>query len=124
MRISNRLVIALAGCGAMNMTAAGLEAGQAYSVMRFRRGLKEAYNAIVDSEREIIRECGLSIGEGGRIEGSGEQLVRFGRMRDELREDCSEIEATPLPYGDWHLLVRENRGLAALEDELENILWT
>lgn len=127
MKLKNNIIVALVNNGALNITANGLDAGQAYKVIKFRRAIQKAFEALLEAEKAIIADCGLEIGEKGVLNGSDESKEKFGKLRTELYADEAEIgEVKSLPYADWHKLKGENKGLANayIEDNLEGVLWT
>lgn len=127
MKLKNNIIIALVSNGALNITANDLDAGQAYKVIKFRRAIQKAFEALQEAEKAIITECNLEIGEKGILNGEDADKEKFGKLRTELYNDETEIgEVKSLPYADWHLLKKENKSLgnAYIEDNLEGVLWT
>lgn len=127
MKLKNNIIIALVSNGALNITANDLDAGQAYKVIKFRRAIQKAFEALQEAEKAIITECNLEIGEKGILNGEDADKEKLGKLRTELYNDETEIgEVKSLPYADWHLLKKENKSLgnAFIEDNLEGVLWT
>lgn len=127
MKLKNSIIIALVSNGALNITANDLDAGQAYKVIKFRRAIQKAFEALQEAEKAIIADCNLEIGEKGVLNGEDADKEKFAKLRTELSADETEIgEVKSLPYADWHKLKGENKGIANayIEDNLEGVLWT
>lgn len=126
MKIKNHLIVALVQNGATNIISASLDTKSAYSIIKFRRALKAAFDEIVAKEKDAIEEYKLTVGENGMLEGEESNKQSFGAFRIELYNDESELEnIQPLDFDSWHKLQQDNKFLqdAGLEDALENILW-
>ena len=51
----------LANNGVLNITANELDAAHAYKVVKFKRDVKNAFDAIIDTEKDFLKEVGLYV---------------------------------------------------------------
>ena len=52
-------IINLANGGILAITANDLDAAHAYKVIKFKKAVKKAFESIVESEKEILKEAGI-----------------------------------------------------------------
>lgn len=126
MKIKNNVILALANVGGQNITASTISAEHAYKVIKFRRAISKAFEEIVAKEKELIKDCELEIGDGGKLSGKNEDIKRFGEIRQKLYEDESDLgDIKTVPFEAWHEIKKENKSLqnAFIEDSLEGIIW-
>lgn len=124
-KLKNNIIVALVNMGGTALTASTINVADAYKVIKFRRSLKKAFDDIADKERDILKDLGIEVGEGGKLSGDEEKIKRFSELQKALYEDQSEIESKTMPYETWHELQKENKPLQnpLIEDALEGILW-
>lgn len=124
-KLKNNIIVALVNMGGTALTASTINVADAYKVIKFRRSLKKAFDEIADKERDILKDLGIEVGEGGKLSGDEEKIKRFSELQKTLYEDQSEIESKTMPYETWHELQKENKPLQnpLIEDALEGILW-
>lgn len=135
----------LANNGVLNITANELDAAHAYKVVKFKRAVKNAFDAIIDTEKDFLKEVGIKDAQAfddemEALKKSGEnpeklekmevQIKRLNEMRSNvLKEEVTLEEVKTMPYEQFHLLQKENarlphRPLNNFEDVLEGVLWT
>lgn len=124
-KLKNNIIVALVNMGGTALTASTINVADAYKVIKFRRSLRKAFDDIADKERDILKDLGIEVGEGGKLSGDEEKIKRFSELQKTLYEDQSEIESKTMPYETWHELQKENNSLQnpIIEDALEGILW-
>lgn len=124
-KLKNNIIVALVNMGGTALTASTINVADAYKVIKFRRSLKKAFDEIADKERDILKDLGIEVGDGGKLSGDEEKIKRFSELQKALYEDQSEIESKTMPYETWHELQKENKPLQnpLIEDALEGILW-
>lgn len=126
MKLKNNIIVELALAGALNLNTTALDAAHAYKVIKFRRAVSKAFGELQEAEKGIIKDCGLEISAGGELEGEDEAKAKFAKLQEELYEDEADLgDIKAIPFGQWHALQQENKGLANafVEDSLEGILW-
>ena len=136
-------ILNLANAGVLAITANNLDAAHAYKVLKFKKAVKKAFESIMESEREILKEAGIEdaaafdkerkeLIESGsnkeRLEELDKQLSRVIELRGNLYKEEVELDCKTIPFEQFHLLQRENKDLAnkplnAFEDLLEGVLW-
>ena len=123
MKIKNSLIIALVQAGCLNIASNTPDSATAYTLVKNRKALREAYSALQDGEKELLDECKLTVNEKGEPE--GKELDRFKKLQSELFNDEMEVNLLPLPYDVYHSLKANHKVLAdpIIEDALEGILW-
>ncbi len=126
MKLKNNIIVALAQVGCLNITANTLSAADGYKVIKFRRAVAKAFEALGEAERAIIKDCGLEIADKGELTGKDEDKAKFRKLQSELYADEADLgDIKAVSYESWHLLKNENKGLgnAFVEDSLEGGLW-
>lgn len=136
-------IINLANGGILAITANDLDAAHAYKVIKFKKAVKKAFESIVESEKEIIKEAGIedaqafdnerkelieSGSDSGRLEELNKQFARFIELRNNLYNEEVELDCKVIPFEQFHALQRENKDLErkplnVFEDILEGVLW-
>lgn len=134
----------LANAGVLAISANDLDAAHAYKVMKFKRAVRKAFESLVSSEKDALKEAGIEDGvafdkeieelrktnaDKAKLEAMEKQLARFFELRQNLiNEDADLGEIKTIPYEQFHLLQKENKNLPnkplnAFEDVLEGVLW-
>lgn len=136
-------ILNLSNAGILSITANDLDAAHAYKVLKFKKAVKKAFESIMESEREIIKEAGIEdaaafdkerkeLMESGsnpkRLEEMNKQLSRVLELRANLYKEEVELDCKVLPFEQFHALQRENKDLDhkpmnTFEDLLEGVLW-
>lgn len=136
-------ILNLANAGILSITANDLDAAHAYKVLKFKKAVKKAFESIMESEREILKEAGIEdavafdkerkeLIESGsnpkRLEEMNKQLSRVLELRSNLYKEEVELDCKALPFEQFHALQQENKDLErkplnAFEDLLEGVLW-
>lgn len=136
-------IITLANAGILSITANDLDAAHAYKVLKFKKAVKKAFESIMESEREILKEAGIEdavafdkerkeLIESGsnhkRLEEMNKQLSRVLELRSNLYKEDVELDCKTIPFEQFHALQQENKDLErkplnAFEDLLEGVLW-
>lgn len=136
-------IITLANAGILAITANDLDAAHAYKVLKFKKAVKKAFESIMESEREILKEAGIEdaaafdkerkeLIESGsnpkRLEEMNKQLSRVLELRSNLYKEDVELDCKTIPFEQFHALQCENKDLErkplnAFEDLLEGVLW-
>ena len=130
--------------GILDITANELDAAHAYKVVKFKRAIKNAFDGIVEAEKDMLAEVKIDDAtafddEMEAWKKSGENpeklsemeasLKRLNEMRaNVLKEEAELGDVKTMPYEQFHLLQRENarlprRPLNAFEELLEGCLW-
>lgn len=136
-------ILNLANAGILSITANDLDAAHAYKVLKFKKAVKKAFEGIMESEREILKEAGIEdaaafdkerkelIESGGnpkRLEEMNKQLSRVLELRGNLYKEDVELDCKAIPFEQFHALQCENKDLDhkplnTFEDLLEGVLW-
>lgn len=136
-------ILNLTNAGILSITANDLDAAQAYKVLKFKKAVKKAFESIMESEQEILKEAGIEdavafdkerkeLIESGanpkRLEEMNKQLSRVLELRANLYKEDMELDCKALPFEQFHALQCENKDLAnkplnTFEDLLEGVLW-
>lgn len=136
-------IITLANAGILAITANDLDAAHAYKVLKFKKAVKKAFEGVMESEREILKEAGIedaaafdkerkeltvSASDKKRLEELNKQLSRVLELRDNLYKEEVELDCKTIPFEQFHALQQENKDLErkplnAFEDLLEGVLW-
>ena len=136
-------ILNLANTGVLAITANDLDAAQAYKVLKFKKAVRKAFEAIIESERDILKEAGIEDGqafdkernelrENGsnpeRLAELDKQFSRFMELRNNLYKEDAELDCKVMPYEKFHILQKENKDvqgkpLNVFEDVLEGVLW-
>lgn len=109
----------------LNLDTTSLSAEAAMKVLRYRRAMKSALANIQSEEMEILSECGLSVGENGKLVGDNCGIQRFAEMQGQMYGESVDFDLATISYDEWHSLQQSNKQLvdAEIEDVLEGILW-
>ena len=146
-------ILFLINSGVQSVTNHDLTATEAYKVVKFRKALNSAFEAIGEDEKAIAKDCDIedldaffkefnelqlkkdpSKDEKERLNGMAEKNKRFQELEKQILEEDVTLECKTLSYDDWHKLQNENRDKEVLgrkvdvlsgrvEDLLEGILW-
>ena len=136
-------ILNLANAGVLEITTNDLDAAQAYKVLKFKKAVRKAFEGIMESEREIIKEAGIEdavafdkerkeLRENGsnheRLAELDKQFSRFMELRNNLYKEDVELDCKVMPYEQFHILQKENKDvqgkpLNVFEDVLEGVLW-
>lgn len=136
-------ILNLANAGILSISANDLDAAHAYKVLKFKKAVKKAFESIMESEREILKEAGIEdavafdkerkeLIESGsnskRREEMNKQLSRVLELRSNLYKEDVELDCKTIPFEQFHALQCENKDLAnkplnAFEEILEGVLW-
>lgn len=130
--------------GILSITANDLDAAQAYKVVKFKRVIKNAFDKIIESEKDMMAELKIDDAtafdnEMAALKKSGEdqkklsdmeaRLKRLNEMRaNVLKEDAELGDVATMPYEVFHELQKENKELQhkplnVFEEILEGVLW-
>lgn len=145
--MKKQTIIVLANAGIAAMTNHSLDTAQAYKVVKFRKALNAALEAIGKDEETIRKDAGIddpqafdkelmelreSKSDPKRLEEMEGQLKRFNELRMEMLKEEVELDCKTLPYAEWHKLQCENKEVGDkkidllsgwVEDVLEGVLW-
>lgn len=136
-------ILNLANAGILSITANDLDAAHAYKVLKFKKAIKKAFESIMESEQEILKEAGIEdavafdkerkeLIESGsdkkRLEELNKQLSRVLELRGNLYKEDVELDCKAIPFEQFHALQCENKDLDhkplnTFEDLLEGVLW-
>lgn len=125
MKIKNKIIAILANNGGGEMLIRGLDLKDEYKAINFRKAINKAIEALIESEKEYIKQCNLTTGDKGKLIGSDEDIKRFQELRAEYHKDESEIECKTISFVSWAKLKQDNIALAIreVEEALENGFW-
>ena len=143
--MKNADIVALVNGGIQNITSVTLPAAQSYKVYKFKRAIEAAYNAIVDAQKDILKQAGIenlqefqkrhkelselkerTSEEQAELDGLVKKDEDAGKLVQELYGDTTSLDVKAMPYEDWHNLQAENKDvklLTYLEHTLEGVLW-
>lgn len=147
--MKKQTIIVLANAGIAAMTNHSLAPEHAYKVVKFRKALNAALEAIGKDEETIRKDAGIddpqafdkelmelreSKSDPKRLEEMEAQLKRFNELRMEMLKEEVTLDCKALPYAEWHKLQVENSEKemngkkvdllpAYVEDALEGVLW-
>ena len=143
--MKNADIVTLVNGGIQNITALTLPSSQAYKVYKFKRAIDAAYNAIVDSQKGILKQAGIedlqefqkrykelsdikerTSEEQAELDSLVKKDENAGKLVQELYRDTTNLDVKAMPYEDWHNLQAENKDikiLTHLEHTLEGVLW-
>ena len=144
--MKNADIVTLVNGGIQNITALTLPAAQSYKVYKFKRAIEAAYNAIVASHKDILKQAGIedlqefqkrykelsdikerTSEEQAELDSLVKKDKDAGKLVQELYGDTTNLDVKAMPYEDWHNLQAENKDvklLTYLEPMLEGVLWT
>ena len=112
-------------------------------MLKFKKAVKKAFESIMESEREILKEAGIEdaaafdkerkeLMESGsnpkQLEEMNKQLSRVLELRSNLYKEDVELDCKTIPFEQFHALQCENKDLDhkplnTFEDLLEGVLW-
>lgn len=142
--MKNYDVINLVHAGILGITSNDLDSGQAYKVLKFKKAVNKAYEAIGEAEKAVLAEAGIKDGESfekelielrktkenpDKLSKMEKKNQRFVELRKKVFEEDVTLEGTKtLSYEDFHTLQKENKSmenkpLNIFEELLEGILW-
>lgn len=141
-------ILFLVNTGVQAITNHTLSPEHAYKVVKFRKALNKAYDAIVKDEEDIRKDIGIdnpqifdkeivelreNHSDEKKLESMEAQLQRFIELNNEVLKDEVTLDCIPMPYEEWHKLQNENKEVGDpkrdllsgyVEDILEGVLWT
>ena len=106
-------ILNLANAGILSITANDLDAAHAYKVLKFKKVVKKAFESIMESEREILKEAGIEdaaafdkerkeLMESGsnpkQLEEMNKQLSRVLELRSNLYKEDVELDCKTIPF--------------------------
>lgn len=126
------------------ITANELDAAHAYKVVKFKRAIRKAFEAISEAEKDFLKEAGIE--DAQAFDTEREELIktnadpqrlaelnakfeRFSELRNKLFNDDAVLgDIKALPFDEFHVLQKENKDmkfkpLNVFEDILEGVLW-
>ena len=147
--MKKQTIIMLANAGVQSITNHTLDASQAYKVVKFRKELVAALEALSKDEEALRKDAGIedpqafdkelqelreSKSNPKRLEEMEGILKRFIELRAELLNEEVTLDCKTMPYEEWHKLQVENSEKemngkkvdllpAYVEDALEGVLW-
>lgn len=140
-------IVSLANAGVQVITNHDLSPEHAYKVVKFRKALASAYEAIGKDEEAIRKDAGIddpkafddeltalreSKSDPKRLAEMEARLKRFLELRGEMLKEEVTLDCKTLPYAEWHKLQCENKAVGEkkvdllsgwVEDVLEGVLW-
>ena len=123
-------ILALVQCGVLNATQHSVSSTHAYKVFKLKSVVRKAFEAILEQEKELAKECGIENAEDfdrrrnelfrnkektkeeiNELEGMNEKFAKFAQMRNELyNEEESGINSIKtMPFEEWRKLQDENK---------------
>lgn len=126
MKLKKKIIVILAKNGGAEMLIRGLDLKDEYKVINFRKAVRKILNEIVESEKELSKQCNLTEGKNGNLEGDEAELKKFREFQKELYEEEVEIDCKAISFESWHTLKMDNIALAIreVEEALEGGFWT
>lgn len=126
MKLKKKIIVILAKNGGAEMLIRGLDLKDEYKVINFRKSIRKILNEIVESEKELSKQCNLTEGKNGNLEGDEAELKKFREFQKELYEEEVEIDCKAISFESWHTLKMDNIALAIreVEEALEGGFWT
>lgn len=142
--MKNYDILNLVNAGTLAITANELGAEHAYKIHKFKKALRNAFDAIADSEKELLKEAGIEDGAAfdkerkelrdskdnlERLAELDKQFERFSELRANLYNEDAKLESIKtMPFEAFHELQKENKGLDNkplnfFEELLEGVLW-
>lgn len=127
------------------ITANELDAAHAYKVVKFKRAIRKAFDAISEAEKDFLKEAGIEDAQAfdteraeliktnsnaDRLEELNKQFDRFNELRNTMINEEADLgDIKELPFDQFHLLQKENKDLRfkplnTFEDILEGVLWS
>lgn len=126
MKLKKKIIVILAKNGGAEMLIRGLDLKDEYKVINFRKSVRKILNEIVESEKELSKQCNLTEEKNGNLEGDEAELKKFREFQKELYEEEVEIDCKAISFESWHTLKMDNIALAIreVEEALEGGFWT
>ena len=142
--MKNFEIFNLVNCEVLAITANELESAHAYKVVKFKRAIRKAFEAISEAEKDFLKEAGIEDAQAfdteraeliktnsdpDRLTELNKQFDRFNELRQTMLNEESELDIPArLPFDQFHLLQKENKDLKfkplnTFEDILEGVLW-
>ena len=141
----------LAQIGVQNITNHSLDPAHAYKVVKFRKELNAALEALGKDEEALRKDAGIEDAQAfddelkalrdnnerteeqnKKLDEMEAQLKRFVDLRVEMLKEDAVIDCKAMPYAEWHKLQNENKEFGPqkldilsgyVEDILEGVLW-
>ncbi len=143
----------LANAGVLAITNHDLDPAHAYKVVKFRKALFNALNALTKDEDELRKDAGIedayafdkelhelrnkkdrSEAQEAKLNEMEATLKRFIDLRAQMMDEDLVLDCKTLPYAEWHKLQCENKEKDVngkktdilsgyVEDVLEGVLW-
>ena len=142
--MKNYDILNLVNGGILAITANDLDAAHAYKVLKFKKAVRKAFDAIAEAEKDVLKEAGIEDGaafdkermeltksgeNAERLEELNNTFKRFAELRSNLyNEDATLENVKTVPFDAFHQLQKENKDiehkpLNFFEDLLEGVLW-
>lgn len=142
--MKNHNIISLTNAGILSISANNLEAVFAYKVIKFKKAVKKALDAIMSAENDILKEVNIedvvafnkeradlrkSGADKKRLAELDKTYERFIKLQENLYNEEVVLEGvTPLSFEQFHELQKENKELPnkplnVFEEILEGVLW-
>lgn len=147
--MKNSIILDLVGTGFLLTTTNTMSPASAYKILKARKEISKASEAIEERRKDLLKECNLDTDEAQEQlkkldanELSAEEKVdvqdrveRFRKMYNECLDEDVKLDVKAVPYEQWHAFLKENAKitpqgntevpfrLGNLEWELENVLW-
>ena len=122
-------IVALVQGGVLNVTQHSVSVNHAYKVFKFKSTLRKLFEALVEQEQDLAKECLIMDGasfdarrselaakekptkeEQKELEEMNDQYKRFAGLREELyKEEVLLAGVKTIPYEEWHKLQEENK---------------
>ena len=102
-------IVQLVDCGILNTTEHDVPSADAYKASKFRRGIKNALEEVIERERALAKEVGIE--DVSKLsEAPEEKRKRYNELRAELYKDKIDIPGIKaMSYESFHALAKENR---------------
>lgn len=143
----------LANAGVLSITNHDLDPAHAYKVVKFRKALSNALDALAKDEGSLRRDAGIEDANAfdkelrelrnakdrtetqvTRLNEMEAMLKRFIDLRAQMMDEDMTLDCKTLPYAEWHKLQCENKEKningkktdvlsGYVEDILEGVLW-
>lgn len=125
MKIKKGIIALFSKNGGTQIIIRGLDLGDEYKAIGFRKSIRAAVDDISESEKEFIKQCNLKIADNGELQGADADIKKFWKFQSKLYEEEVEIVCKTISFKSWCTLKKENISLAipAVEEALEGVFW-
>lgn len=151
--MKNSEIVFLANNGALVITNHTLSPAHAYKVFKFRKALAKAFEAIQESEKSLLSDCGVEDARAfdarleelravenptdeqkAELNEKTEIVNRYVALRNQMYGEDVTLDCHKIPYEEWFKLQNENKEVEVFgrkvdvlsglaEDVLEGVLW-